>query len=91
MKEDIELLNDSSRVHELTVRGRLVKEGYERKVGIWLLLVAGAVFGMIVLGGYTRLSKSGLSMTRWKPIQSKYPTSEAKWNEEFEHYKVDRD
>lgn len=72
-KEDMdkvhyELLNDVHRLEELSVRGRLVKSGHEKKVGYWLLIVAGAVFGMIVLGGYTRLSKSGLSMTRWKPI-----------------------
>ncbi len=87
-QEVMELLNNSEKLHELSVRGRMVKEGQERKIGIWLLIVAGAVFGMIILGGYTRLSKSGLSMTRWKPIQSKYPQSKAAWEEEFEHYKV---
>jgi len=43
---------------------------------------------MIVLGGYTRLSKSGLSMTKWKPIGYRYPKNVEQWEEEFENYKV---
>lgn len=43
---------------------------------------------MITLGGYTRSSKSGLSMTRWKPIGYKYPVTPEDWEEEFEEYKV---
>ena len=40
-------------------------KGYERKVGLWLLGVSTSIMSLIVLGGYTRLSKSGLSMTDW--------------------------
>ena len=88
---DQELLSNFPKLEQLSVKGRLVKPAYERQVGIWLLIVAGAVFCMVVLGGYTRLSKSGLSMTRWKPIQSRqYPESEEAWMTEFEHYKVRR-
>jgi len=58
------------------------------KVGYWLLATAGAVFFMITLGGYTRLSGSGLSMTKWKPIAYRYPRNIDQWNEEFESYKV---
>ena len=65
-----------------------VKPGKERLVGFWLLITAGSVFFMILLGGYTRLSKSGLSMTKWKPIAYKYPSTKEEWNEEFENYKV---
>jgi len=43
---------------------------------------------MILLGGYTRLSKSGLSMTKWKPIAYKYPRTQEEWDMEFENYKV---
>jgi Cytochrome oxidase assembly protein len=82
-------LNDTIKLQEMSVKGRLVHPGHEKKVGYWLLLCAGAVFGMIILGGYTRLSKSGLSMVRWKPIEYSYPRSQAQWEEEFEHYKVD--
>ena len=42
---------------------------------------------MIVLGGYTRLTNSGLSMTKWKPIEYNYPRNEKQWEEEFNHYK----
>jgi len=65
----------------------LVKPGKEKIVGYWLLTTAGAVFLMIVLGGYTRLSKSGLSMTKWKPIGYRYPKNVEQWEEEFENYK----
>jgi len=65
----------------------LVKPGKEKLVGGWLLLTAGAVFCMVVVGGYTRLSKSGLSMTRWKPAGYRYPSSEEHWQDEFEDYK----
>lgn len=65
-----------------------VKEGKEKWVGGWLLLTAGSVFLMILVGGYTRLSKSGLSMTKWKPIAYKYPATDKEWEEEWENYKV---
>lgn len=85
---DATILNDTAKLEELSVKGKLVHVGHEKKVGYWLLLCAGAVFGMIILGGYTRLSKSGLSMVKWKPIEYSYPRSQAQWEEEFEHYKV---
>lgn len=65
-----------------------VEPGKQKLVGLWLLITAGSVFFMILLGGYTRLSKSGLSMTKWKPIAYKYPSTQEEWNEEFENYKV---
>lgn len=34
---------------------------------------------MICVGGYTRLSKSGLSMTKWKAVGYKYPQTEEEW------------
>jgi cytochrome c oxidase assembly protein subunit 15 len=43
---------------------------------------------MVLLGGYTRLTHSGLSMTKWKPIQYKKPQNDEEWNKEFEHYKL---
>lgn len=83
-----ELMNDTKRLEQQSVRFQLVEESARRKIGVWLIICAGAVLGMIVLGGYTRLSKSGLSMTKWKPIQYKYPSTPAQWVEEFEHYQV---
>jgi heme a synthase len=65
-----------------------VKEGKEKAVGYWLLFFSFSVALMIAVGGYTRLSKSGLSMVRWKPINYKLPHSLEEWNVEFESYKV---
>lgn len=53
-----------------------VKEGKEKLVGGWLFLAATGVLGMIVLGGYTRLTHSGLSMADWKPYTKKYPSTD---------------
>ncbi|CDO74102.1 hypothetical protein BN946_scf185043.g152 [Trametes cinnabarina] len=58
-------------------------------VGWWLLGSAGLVFGVIVVGGITRLTESGLSITEWKPITGVIPPlSQAQWEEEFEKYKA---
>jgi len=54
----------------------------------WLYAVAFLVFVMIVVGGITRLTESGLSITEWKPITGAIPPlSEAAWVSEFEKYK----
>lgn len=85
---DEALVNDLEQLKHQSVKFQLVQEPYQRRVGIWLILCAGTIFGMIILGGYTRLSRSGLSMTKWKPIQNVYPRSQEAWQAEFEHYKV---
>ncbi len=54
----------------------------------WLLAVAGLVLLMIVVGGITRLTESGLSITQWRPVTGALPPlSEADWLSEFELYK----
>ncbi len=54
----------------------------------WLLAVAVLVFLMVVVGGITRLTESGLSITEWKPITGALPPlNEADWASEFEKYK----
>ncbi len=54
----------------------------------WLYAVAFLVFVMIIVGGITRLTESGLSITEWKPITGAIPPmSEAAWVSEFEKYK----
>mmetsp|Transcript_15900 Transcript_15900/g.23964 ORF Transcript_15900/g.23964 Transcript_15900/m.23964 type:complete len:475 (+) Transcript_15900:84-1508(+) len=53
----------------------------------WLYGCAGMVFGMVALGGITRLTGSGLSMVEWKPAGILPPLSEAGWKREFEKYK----
>lgn len=59
-----------------------------RPVAIWLFIVAVMVFAMVVVGGATRLTDSGLSITQWKPIMGALPPmSEQAWRESFELYK----
>ncbi len=54
----------------------------------WLYVVAALVFAMVLVGGATRLTESGLSITQWKPVQGVIPPlSEQDWTAEFERYK----
>ncbi|CDO66817.1 cytochrome c oxidase assembly protein, putative [Plasmodium reichenowi] len=64
-----------------------VKEGYELKVGMWLSTCSLLILGMISIGGYTRLTESGLSITHWKFRGIKYPRNEEAWIKEFDKYK----
>ncbi len=55
----------------------------------WLLFAALLVFAMVVVGGITRLTESGLSITEWKPVTGTLPPlSEAAWMEAFNKYKA---
>lgn len=59
-----------------------------RAVRIWLATVIAMVFAMVVVGGVTRLTGSGLSMVEWEPIMGVVPPlSEADWNAAFDAYK----
>lgn len=58
-----------------------------RAIARWLLVVAALVFVMVVIGGITRLTESGLSITEWKPITGALPPlSESAWQSEFVKY-----
>ncbi|KAG1773861.1 electron transfer protein 1 [Suillus occidentalis] len=58
-------------------------------VGRWLLLSSAMVFAVIVVGGVTRLTESGLSITEWKPITGIIPPMNVEdWSAEFEKYKA---
>ncbi|MBK9400499.1 MAG: COX15/CtaA family protein [Bacteroidetes bacterium] len=55
---------------------------------VWLLSGCFLVFGMVVVGGITRLTGSGLSITEWKVVTGTIPPlNEMQWNAEFEKYK----
>jgi len=59
----------------------------QRSVAIWLLVCCAAVFGMVVLGGVTRLTGSGLSMVKWEPIIGTLPPmSQLEWEQVFQLY-----
>ena len=61
---------------------------HDRKVGLWLLLCAAVIFGMVLLGGVTRLTNSGLSMVEWRPLMGVVPPlSEQAWAETFDKYR----
>jgi cytochrome c oxidase assembly protein subunit 15 len=60
-----------------------------RAIAWWLFAVAGLIALMVVVGGLTRLTDSGLSITEWKPIHGALPPlSDAEWQEEFDAYKT---
>ena len=53
----------------------------------WLYAVLLAIFALVVVGGATRLTESGLSITEWKPIHGVVPPlNDAEWQEEFQKY-----
>lgn len=63
--------------------------GTPRGVVPWLVLVAALVFFMVVLGGVTRLTESGLSMTDWRPVTGWLPPmTETAWQVEFDKYRA---
>ena len=54
----------------------------------WLYCVCALILAMVVVGGATRLTESGLSITEWKPIHGVIPPlSETEWEEELEKYR----
>ena len=61
---------------------------HRRSLRFWLGALAALIVAMILVGGATRLTESGLSITEWKPIMGAIPPlSEADWTQAFEAYK----
>jgi cytochrome c oxidase assembly protein subunit 15 len=59
-----------------------------KQVAIWLLIGVGMIVIQVMLGGITRLTESGLSITEWKPVKGALPPlNDAAWQEAFEKYK----
>ena len=72
------MLNSSLSLHQ---------ESYNRQIAWWLIICAAVIFGMILLGGVTRLTDSGLSMVDWKPIRGVIPPiTQADWQAMFLKY-----
>jgi len=60
----------------------------ERRIVAWLLACCALIFLMVVVGGVTRLTHSGLSMTEWQPlIGAVPPLNDGQWNDVFERYR----
>ena len=56
----------------------------DKHIAIWLLVCCATIFAMIILGGVTRLTGSGLSMVQWEPIMGVLPPlNQAEWEETF--------
>jgi cytochrome c oxidase assembly protein subunit 15 len=61
----------------------------QRAVRLWLYAVAGMIFLTLTVGGATRLTESGLSITEWKPVTGVLPpVSAAQWQDEFAKYQT---
>ena len=59
----------------------------KRQITTWLLSACLLIFLMVIIGGITRLTRSGLSMVEWHPISGIIPPiSDSAWQEEFEKY-----
>ena len=70
------------------ISARILEDQYDRQIAYWLFFCAAVIFGMILLGGVTRLTNSGLSMVDWKPLMGIIPPlSEADWEHMFFKYK----
>ncbi len=63
------------------------KDVQTRAVRLWLFAVAAMVAAIVLVGGATRLTESGLSITEWRPVMGVLPPfSEAQWLTEFHRY-----
>jgi heme a synthase len=62
-------------------------EDHRRAIRLWLYAVAALVFAMVLVGGATRLTESGLSITQWRPVMGVVPPlTAAQWQAEFQRY-----
>ena len=60
----------------------------DRLVALWLFACAAMILVMVVIGGVTRLTESGLSITQWRPLTGVVPPlSQADWEESFALYR----
>jgi cytochrome c oxidase assembly protein subunit 15 len=66
-----------------------LRSNRSRAVAIWLFAVAALVLAMVLVGGSTRLTGSGLSITQWRPVSGALPPlSDVQWQAEFARYKA---
>jgi heme a synthase len=68
---------------------RLIGNVETRAIRLWLYAMAALVLAMVLVGGATRLTESGLSITEWRPVMGALPPlGEAQWQAEFEMYQA---
>ena len=85
-----EEVGETSRPAEAPKGGLIARgQGARRAIRLWLMSLFALVAGMIVVGGLTRLTGSGLSITEWAPMTGAIPPmSGADWQAEFERYRA---
>ncbi|MDA7948317.1 MAG: COX15/CtaA family protein [Hyphomicrobiaceae bacterium] len=72
----------------MTVTADIAVQRDDAAVRVWLYCLCALIFAMILVGGATRLTDSGLSITEWQPILGIVPPmSDAAWQDAFEKYK----
>jgi len=65
------------------------RPGADRAIAGWLILCAAMILLMVIIGGITRLTESGLSITEWRPIEGVLPPlTLAQWHDAFIHYQA---
>lgn len=68
-------------------RAKAETPGAEKRIAVWLLVCCALIFAMVVLGGVTRLTGSGLSIVEWRPFGGVLPPlDDAAWKAAFEKY-----
>src|SRR5579863_836263 len=66
-----------------------VQSTHPRAIRLWLYAVAALVLAMVLVGGATRLTESGLSITEWKPVMGVLPPlDQQSWQTEFQKYQA---
>jgi cytochrome c oxidase assembly protein subunit 15 len=74
---------------DLPMIGTIDANAHTGAVRLWLYAVAALVLAMVLVGGATRLTESGLSITEWKPVMGVMPPlSQQAWQAEFEKYRA---
>jgi heme a synthase len=65
------------------------RASFDRAIAWWLIACAAMIFLMVLIGGITRLTESGLSITEWQPVEGVLPPlSLAQWEDAFAHYQA---
>jgi cytochrome c oxidase assembly protein subunit 15 len=72
-----------------TLSSSATRDQHAHAIRLWLYAVAALVFAMVLVGGATRLTESGLSITQWRPIMGALPPlGTAQWQSEFGKYQA---
>jgi cytochrome c oxidase assembly protein subunit 15 len=80
---------DKRPIMSIDTSNRDISDRQARAIRLWLYAVAAMVLAIVLVGGATRLTESGLSITEWKPVMGvEPPLSDAQWKSEFEKYQA---